>query len=283
MARGNARGAHYMQMRLLGTGLFLTLGLCALAHPPVSVVIDASGNVYYSDLAQVWRLAPDGTKQIAVPGVHTHELYLDAHGNLFGEHLWYEGEKIDKWGHYVWKRAPDGRVSLVIPRSEGFLKNYSFARDRNGTMYFAAEPAKSRRNEVWWRTPSGRLSAMARGFRDIRWLHATPSGTVFLVDDGDLVRIKGGRVTRLAPKLGRRGDRHALMGIWSDARENAYVADMKQRGVKRISPDGTVTTIAESTFPWSPIGGTFAPNGDLWLLETDITSSVRVRRIARPR
>jgi hypothetical protein len=272
-----------MQMRLLVTGLFLAVGLCALAHPPVSVVIDVRGNVYYSDLAQVWRLAPNGTKQVVVPRVHAHELYLDSQGNLFGEHLWYEGEKIDKWGYYVWKRTPDGRVTLIVPRSEGFLGNYSFARDRNGTMYFAAGPEQSRRNEVWWRASSGRLSVMARGFRDIRWMHATPSGTVFLVDDGDLVRIKGGRVTRLAPKLGRRGDRHALMGIWSDPAENAYVADMKHREVKRISPDGSVKTIAESTFPWSPTGGAFAPNGDLWLLETSVTSSIRVRRITKPR
>jgi sugar lactone lactonase YvrE len=272
-----------MQMRVFATGLFLAMALSSSGHPPVSVVIDGRGNVYYSDLKQVWRLAPDGTKEIVVPAVHTHELYLDAQGNLFGEHLWYEGEKIDKWGYYVWKRTPDGKVSLVIPRSEGVLKNYSFARDRNGTMYFAAEPEKSRRSEVWWRAPSGRLHAMARGFRDIRWIHATPAGTIFLVDDGDLVRIKGGRVTRLAPKLGRRWDRHALMGIWSDSAENAYVADMKHRQVKRISPDGTVTMVAKSTFPWSPTGGAFAPNGDLWLLETNVTNQVRVREIARRR
>ncbi|HKR66126.1 MAG TPA: hypothetical protein VJZ00_20515 [Thermoanaerobaculia bacterium] len=259
--------------------LLFTFTVSAFAHPPVSVAIDSRGNVYYSDLAQVWRLAPDGTKSVAVPNVHTHELFVDAQDNLFGEHLWYEGEQIDKWGHYVWKRAPDGAISYVIPRTEGFLDNYSFARDRNGTMYFAANPSSSRRNEVRWRMPSGRIGTMARGFRDIRWIHATPAGTVFLIDDGDLVRIKDRRVVRLV-QLGKRGERHALMGLWSDAAENVYVADSAHREVKRIAPDGRVSTFAESTFPWSPVGGAFARNGDLWLLEASITNQVRVRKVS---
>ena len=38
--------------------------------------------------------------------------------------------------------------------------------------------------------------------------------------------------------------------------------------------------ILRSAVPWSPTGGTFAPNGDLWLLEATVTNQVRVRRIA---
>lgn len=54
-----------------------------LAHPPVALVMDRGGNVFYSDLERVWMIAPDGRKSVAVPGVHTHELGLDAEGNLF--------------------------------------------------------------------------------------------------------------------------------------------------------------------------------------------------------
>ncbi|MEK6565879.1 MAG: hypothetical protein AABZ41_04135, partial [Bacteroidota bacterium] len=61
--------------------------------------MDSQGNVYYTDLKHVWKLTPDGTKSIAIRNVHTHELYIDPQDNLYGEHLWYEGDATKKWGH----------------------------------------------------------------------------------------------------------------------------------------------------------------------------------------
>ena len=60
----------------------------ALAHPGWGIVVDSKGNVFYTDLAQVWKVEPSGRRSVAVPRVHTHELYLDAHDHLFGERLW---------------------------------------------------------------------------------------------------------------------------------------------------------------------------------------------------
>ena len=123
-----------MQMRCAVTVALLLFASTAMAHPPVSVVIDSRNNIYYSDLEQVWRIAPDGKRSVAVPNVHTHELFMDGQDNLFGEHLWYEGDATKKWGHYVWRRDAAGRVTMVKPRTEGFLTNYSFVRDRAGNM-----------------------------------------------------------------------------------------------------------------------------------------------------
>lgn len=273
-----------MQMRLAVTVACMLFATAALAHPPVSVVLDARGNIYYSDLNQVWRLGADGKKSVAVPNVHTHELYLDAAGNLFGEHLWYEGERTDKWGHYVWRRDPAGRVTMVIPRTEGFPKNYSFARDRAGNHYFAERESQT----IVKRTPAGRNEVIARGgFRDIRWMNATADGTVYFIDAGELVRITPDRrLTRVARGLAKTTllrphipDRHALMGIWFDRAGNVYLADAAHGEVKRVTPAGKVSTVAKSTLPWSPSGGAFVPNGDLVLLEYSITNAVRVRRV----
>ncbi len=71
----------------------------ALSHPSVSVVTDGRGNVFYSDLKHVWRIAPDGTKTIAVSNVHTHELYLDTLDNHYGDHFWYEGDARKRNGN----------------------------------------------------------------------------------------------------------------------------------------------------------------------------------------
>jgi hypothetical protein len=265
-------------MRLAMTSLVLLLTATAFAHPPVSVIIDARGNVYYSDLDRVWRVAPDGKRTVAVPGVHTHELFLDASGNLYGEHLWYEGERIDKWGHYIWKRDAAGRITRIKPATEGFRTNYSFTRDRAGNMYFADHE----RGEIRRIAPGGAVTRVIGELKAMRWLHVTPGATLYVVDSTDLVRIRNGRAQRVVRNI-TSARRHTMMGLWSDAAENVYLADSENRVVKRVTPAGAVSIFARSTFPWAPTGGAFAANGDLWLLEASTTNQVRVRRIPAAR
>jgi len=262
--------------KLLGLGLLLLLvaALPAFAHPGVGIVMDSRGNVYYTDLKQVWKIAPDGAKTIAVPNVHTHEFYVDAEDNLYGEHLWYEGEATDKWGHYVWRLSADGKLEKIIPPRVGFRDDYrdfSFVRDRAGNMYWTEREARP--VVIRKRAPDGTtvdLGADA-GLTGAGWLTATPDGTVYFIDGVDLVRITpDGKATRVARGLKERhllGNRHFLMGVWTDTRGNVYVAATGARQVKRVSPGGRVEVVAESRLPWSPTGGMVAPNGDLWLLE----------------
>src|SRR5262249_6723135 len=107
-----------MKDRILIVMLGALLAAPALAHPGGGIVVDGGGNIFYTDLKQVWKIAPDGRKSVAVPNVHTHELCLDSGGNLFGEHLWYEGEATNRWGHRVWRLTPEGRLENVIPPTE---------------------------------------------------------------------------------------------------------------------------------------------------------------------
>jgi len=279
---GEERQSCLSPLRFLFFALLLLTASPLLAHPPVSVVIDARGNVYYSDLEQVWRVAPNGTKSVAVPNVHTHELSLDAQGNLFGEHLWYEGDATKQWGHYVWKRDAAGRISKVIPNTRGFLSNYGFARDAAGNLYW---PQRDK-GEIRKRAPNGAITRVVGELKAMRWLHATPAGTLYVIDGGDLVRVKNGRATRIARDLMKTNARrphvalqHAIMGLWTDRAENVYVADYAHGEVKRITPAGAVSVAHTSTLTWSPIGGAFAANGDLWLLEATVGNAVRVRRV----
>lgn len=266
--------------------VLLTIAVAALplfAHPPVSVVLDAQGNAYYSDLEQVWKVAPNGTKTIAVPNVHTHELYIDASGNLYGEHLWYEGERTDKWGHYLWRRAPDGKLVKIIPNREGFPRDYSFVRDAAGNQYVAGTDRK-RIEKI---APNGRKSVVAQGFSNIRWMISTPNATLYLVDKSDVVRVAPtGAVTRLVGNVSQTSiyrpqisAQHSVMGLWTDRTGNLYVASHSEGKVKRIAPDGKVKVVVDSSGGWSPVGGAFAPNGDLLLLETSPANQVRLRRM----
>ncbi len=256
--------------RLLLIALFAT---SASAHPGVGVVVDSRGNIFYTDLEQVWRIAPNGATGVAVPNVHTHELYLDAHDNLYGEHLWYNGEKLNTWGSRVWRRSPDGRVVDVVPAHAGFNDNFSFLRDHAGNSYFA------RRDKNSIEKCSATCTTLARApFHDIRWMTVTANGTVYLIDVVDLVRITpDGRVMTIARDLSAKRDRHQVMGVWTDANENVYVADYAGRAVKRVNHRGEVSVVERSSFPWAPSGGMFARNGDMLVLETMIGPGTRAR------
>jgi len=110
---------------------------------------------------------------------------------------------------------------------------------------------------------------------------------IFELIGADLRQVApDGTVTTRARNLKERsvtqitvGESHVLMGVWVDGQQNVYVAVYGARMVKKVTPDGRVSVVARTSFPWSPTGGMVAPDGDLWLLECSQTNSVRVRRI----
>lgn len=276
------------------TVFFATL---AAAHPGVGVVVDSRGNIFYTDLKQVWKVDPQGKKSIAVRNVHTHELYLDATGNLFGEHLWYEGDRTGQWGHRVWRLNASGELSDVIPATKGFLTRYSFVRDAAGNMYRAG-PGDCASVEVAKRVAVCRIAADGTstriagpsGFVDIRWMTASPDGTVYLIDSGKLWRIKpGGAANVVAANLVSHrsplgyltgltdADRHALMGLWPDSNGDVYLASHAAGKVLRITPSGQVSVFCESPLSYAPTG-IIGTAREVIVLEYGAGDSARVRR-----
>ncbi|QOI96908.1 MAG: hypothetical protein HRU69_05090 [Flammeovirgaceae bacterium] len=266
----------------------LLISGAASAHPGVGIVMDSKGNVFYTDLKQVWKIDTQGRKSVAVRNVHTHELYMDESDNLYGEHLWYNGERLDTWGHYVWKYSADGRFEKIIPDTEGFLSNYSFVRDHHGNMYWAHREdscqkiVKHDRNRITTKLGNECLE-------NIRWMTSTAEGNVYLVDLYGIKKVdRLGRVYTLATQLQERkltrafvNDPHQLMGLSTDKDENVYVAVYGAGKVKKVTPKGKVSTVAETNLSWSPTGVLSAPNGDLWILECSPANAVRVERITR--
>lgn len=275
---------------VLRVAVFVAALSPAFAHPGIGIVRDSRGNLYYTDLKQVWKIAPDGTKSVAVPGVHTHELYVDAEDNLFGEHLWYEGDATGRWGHRVWRLGADGTLADVIPARVGFRDDYDdfhFVRDGRGAMYWAD---RGEETAIRKRMPGGPVTTIARApFRDVRWMTATADGTVFLVDRHDLVRVDpDGEVRTVVENLARRRrvflfvrDSHAIMGLWTDAVGNVYAAVSSDGEVKRIDRAGRVRVVHRASPGWSPTGGLVAPNGDLVILEYRGPLGARALRVER--
>ena len=268
--------------------LLILVSSVSMAHPGIGIVCDSKGNIYYTDLKQVWKVSPEGKKSVAVPGVHTHELYIDANDDLYGEHLWYNGERLDTWGHYVWCLKYDGTFSKVKEPTEGFLTDYSFVRDSSGNMYWVERFTVSCFKK---KTPDGTIVTIAKGkFRDIRWSYCTKGGVLYFIDLDRLYKLTpDGKFTLITDKLddapsvfGYLSDkRHRIYGIWTDTNDNIYVALLAAKKVKRISPDGNIKTVVYTAEPWSPDGGVFDKEGNMWLLESSVTNECRIRKITK--
>ena len=276
-------------MHRFWTGLALLLATAApgAAHPGVGLVMDRQGNVFYTDLAHVWRIAPDGRKSIAMRDVHTHELALDATDNLYGEDLQFQGG--DKWRRRLWMRTPAGAVRDVIPWRSGFPRDFGVVRDRAGATYWIESTRK--RSLLRKRSPDGRLTTLAPQARlgsPLNWLTVAADGSIYVVDGRDLRRIDpNGEVSTVAPALAGPRKDPWLGGMAIDPRGNVYVAVYSDSRVVRVTPGGKVAAVARSAAPWAPSGVLVAPNGDLWILEYSTSNAAHVRRVVplkgRPR
>ena len=241
-----------MKKLLISHFLFL-ISLVIAAHPGIGIVKDSKGNIYYTDLKQIWKISLDGNKTAVVPGVHTHELYIDEQDNLYGEHLWYNGESKNTWGHYAWCLKNNGELVKEINPTEGFLTNYSFVRDAAGNMYWVERFTTSR---IMKKSKGGEITKIAEGkFGFIGWLFAAKNGSLYFTENNMLHKLSHDdksdsyRMETLARNLGSRsadfnvmGRNYTSYGIWTDAAENIYLAMIDSKKVIRIGADGKPET-----------------------------------------
>jgi hypothetical protein len=253
----------------------------AFSHPGIGIVKDSRGNIYYTDLKQIWKISTQGVKTVVVRGVHSHEIAIDANDNLYGEHLWYNGEALDTWGHYVWRLSSNGRFDTLMGPRPGFLDDYSFRRDAAGNMYWIQQWKRTRFKK---RTSDGQEIVLAeKDLAKIGWMHVTAKGKIYFTDRTNLYQLdQQGNIRELAKKpAGKSFSSGSLWGIWTDDSNNIYVADMDSKKVIRVEESGKQTTILKTSGAWFPLSGVFGNDGGLWLMEGNYLNEVRVRKIIK--
>lgn len=287
------------------------------AHPSVSVVVDSSGTIYYSDLSRVWMITPDGARHIAVNHVHTHELWIGPEGHVWGDDVQNVGEQ---YRHRVWKRLRDGTLINELPWRDGHpteFNDFSFDRDGLGNMYVlrrdnvTIEVRDTHINGSGKRASGGRVTRtipLDRSLGFPHWLTVTSDGTVFVTVGSTLLRVRPGSTEAepVASELVERSaafadlhDRHAIMALWtlprkSDATSSprseatvVFVSDFAGQTVRRVdvTADPRVQAPAEATVAWeskdnwSVTGGTVLDDGTMLLLEWSNRNEVRVQRV----
>jgi hypothetical protein len=207
-----------MKRKLIPIILTLAAQLCFLSahakgHPASGIVVDRAGNIYFSDLETVWKLDASGKLSVfrpGVPGRHVHELSIDEQDNIYGADISYVSEK---WISDVWRMTPEGKFAYLLEPTDNAPRGMSIWRDRQGNMYLVDQNNHLKQQTLLLRrTPEGKVSTLA--------------GSAYGHADGKGVAARFSSVGGMAFGLD----------------DSLYLTD--GTFVRRVMPDGTVTTVA---------------------------------------
>lgn len=243
------------------------------AHEGWGIVVDNSGNIYFADIPQnkIWKFSRDGKLTVAVPDQHSHALIKSADGSIYGSH---ENGRI-------WKLTSLGQYQEIHPPSSTFpLSLHSFIIDGKGSVYsMNAGRIQSGHALLLKRSIDGKIDTIAGGNggikdgkgRDARFLSidgmAWSADSFLYITDGPYVRkvSRDGVVTTITSKLSQ-DSWEDLMGIFVSKPGAILVADYAGRRILKVSSNGTIEDVLNSSGIWSPTGISEDGN-DLYILE----------------
>jgi len=250
---------------------------------PRNVVLDGSGNLYVSDFNghRVYELSPGGTLTTiagtGVPGfsgdggpaplaqlAYPAGLAVDGRGALY---------IADSQNHYV-RKVVNGLIASIV--REATPTGVAF--DAGGTLYITDPPAGT----LIQVPVTGPAALFTLTCSDLAF---SPDGSVYAIDVNAVFRISfpgpGIAVTSTVAGGGSlaHGDggpaTAALLnhptGVAADASGNVYIADRDNNRVRRVAPDGTITTVAGTG-----VAGGNGDGGMAVLAQLDSPASVSV-------
>jgi hypothetical protein len=236
----------------------------ALAHPAWGIVTDDTGNVYFTDLINVWRI-DHGTGALTLAHRGTDDVHIHA-------------------------ISPDRVRGFVAGPPPG----YGLDQDNN------------RRRTTMILKNGHVLAGGAYGFADgvttaarfsnVVGMIIGPGGDLYVTDGDALRRVTpAGVVTTIARNLAAPDAQTretlsfgGIFGLAVTTSRFVYVADLRNRRVLRIAPNGGVTVAVRADPPWTPTGVAVANTGDLYILEVGFRPpstwiQPRVRKVSNGR
>lgn len=208
-------------------------GSAALFSNPSGIAVDAAGNVYVADTNNqtIRKISPTGdvSTLAGTAGVGGH---ADGFGSAasFNEP---EGVAVDSAGNVyvadtqnslIRKISPAGAVTTIAGGTAHFADGNGAAAGFNGPTGVAVDAA-------------GNLYVADSDYNAIRMI--TPNGAVTTLAGNPASTVPGG-----ADGTGAAARFNSPRGVAVDGAGNVYVTDTANDTIRRVSPTGTVTTVA---------------------------------------
>ncbi|NND71692.1 MAG: hypothetical protein HKN43_08935 [Rhodothermales bacterium] len=255
------------------------------AHPPFSIVVNSNGQVYYSDLENIWMVDTDGSKRIVLHHIHNHELWLDDDDNLYGEDVQNVGEN---YRHRVWRLDTNSDLSNVVEWTSGHPSDIGgIATIRNHRNESVILQRPERAIVVGRESASPRYISLDGIDGHIHELTISPSGDIFVAIGSTIYRIEDGAITvdlytpidiERSLKFRFVHDRHALMGMYATDTD-VYVSVYAGQYMVRIDESRKIHDGYRSAGGWSPSGVSVDDTGNVWVLEFSLRNQARVVRL----
>jgi hypothetical protein len=260
---------HPCLLLLLG----IAFGSTLLAHPSSGIVVNPQGDVYFVDERRniVWKVDGSGRLSRLASNLHSHQLRIDAAGNLYGESVRFLPHN-NSWEGSLWKATPKGVVSLIHGPAPGFPPGLLV--DDQGHRFETYERADVSPpiSQIRLRARDGTITVVAgasygqvdgRGLRakiqSVQAMTLAADGALYFTEIDAVRRLsRDGIVRTLVSGLRANKDTdlpiQKLWGLVVDEIGTVYVADFGQRRVLRIAQDGIPVAILHAQKPWSPTG-----------------------------
>lgn len=269
---------------LISLMLCILVGTKASAHPGSGIVVDKEGNIYFTDTGKgVWKIDTQG-KLTYLPASKFHWMTIDAIG--------YFSESQKSFGEYFERVTPQSNKPALIMCSD-----FPLVVNPDGNIYYAyTRPGSAK---IIRRTPDGKESVLASNkiFQFISGIAAGADGSLYITEasnaNANTIRkiTMNGTVSIIATYVGKSSNDLPLetvpsycRGLAVDSTGTIYVAATGSRSLLKITPQGKVTTILQTTSPWTPTGVAIF-HGEVYVLEWhDVTpENLEVRSAWIPR
>jgi streptogramin lyase len=252
--------------RVLVAALLVVAGTLAsaIAHPGSGIVVDRRGYVYFLDTGSgVWMVDPRG-KLTRHEGQRFHWMTIDESERPFGAHLpAIRGGEVNAVGTnptlLLSSDVPlvvgrDGALYYPEPGADERLRIMRFTREGVKSVYFTL-PAKTVDADRLW------INGLAAGSDGS--LYYTQDATVRKIDARgvDFTLATSIAVPDCAPIPGIEAAKPYLRGLSVAADGTVFVAASGCGAVLKITPQGKLTTVLQTTSPWSPTAVAVSPSG----------------------